>query len=552
VRKHKNGKKIEGGNIMKTKQILSISIIAMMLFLLSTGCGSKAPAAGSSTANTASAAATKTDTTTEQTKEPVMVLTANLASSGSKYFDSMTDIKNDKYIKKIEELTNVRLDITVRDHSKSQELINLMFASGDIPDLFSVACYGNRYSSVTQALKNGLVLDLKPYINAENTPNLIKTVSEQAWKEADVLKDGGIYFVPVFTKTANNRALFIREDLLEKYKLEVPTTLDELTGVLTAFKKNGVKYPLTARQAVTNLNFIFAAFGVSMNEYMMTDNGKIEPAAIQPGMKEALRYLRGLYEEGLLDPEFLTNSLDPFTNKILNGDVGMFLHEASNYGLWQDGIVKNVPTAKFKMILGPKGPDGKSGLAGNNPSVNVETYVNKNVKDPARVARYFDWMCTDQAAEFFSYGIEGDTYNKTADGKINFTYPDTQAELEELWARTYILWSVNDEFDNPLLAPYIPYVQMAQDYRAEIQKTDNVFHAVTILGSDLEIYQTSPELKCGVATNSLYQQIAINIIFGKAEVDEFDNWVKDWKKRGGDKVLEQLEQKRAAGEYAMY
>lgn len=536
---------------MKTKQVLCISLITTMLFLLLTGCAGETTANNSSTTDAVAATVTKTNAT-EQTKETLMVLTASLPSYGSKYFTSMADPGNDKYIKKIEELTNIRLDITVRDHAKDEELVNLMFASGDIPDLFTYSNYVSHNSTIKQAVKNGIFMNLKPHINAENTPNLINQVPEEAWKESDELKDGSIYYVPVYQKAKCNWSLFIREDLLEKYKLEVPVSLDDFTNVLRVFKKNGVKYPLTARQNITNLDPIFGAFGVLIDRNIMTDEGKIEPAAIQPGMKEALRYLRGLYTEGLLDPEFLTNSMDPFTNKILNGDVGVFRHSANNYGTWQDGIVKNIPDAKFKMILAPIGPNGKGAMGPASASVIVPTYVNKNVKDPARIARFFDWMCTDGAAEIFSYGIEGDTYTKTADGKINFTYPTTTEGKDELGARTNTLWLVRDLLDNPLLSPYIPYNQLIVDYRAELTKTDNILHCVETLGSKLEIYQTSPELECNYNSSSLFQQIAIKIIFGKAEVDEFDNWVNDWKKRGGDKVLEQLEQKRATGEYTIY
>ena len=231
----------------------------------------------------------------------------------------------------------------------------------------------------------------------------------------------------------------------------------------------------------------------------------------------------------------------------------MFGHSASNYAMWQDGIVKNIPDAKLKMILPIYGPDGKRSIGPTASTLRTRTYINKNVKDPARVARFFDWMCTDEAAELFSFGIEGDTYTKTADGKVNFTYPTSTDGVEELLARSNSLWLIRDWFDNPLLAPYIPYEQMVLDYRKEIKKTDCLAtNFPTILGGSLEIYKTQPELECNYKNDSLFQQIATKIIFGKAEVDEFDNWVKDWKKRGGDKVLEQLEQKRAAGLYAIY
>jgi putative aldouronate transport system substrate-binding protein len=530
---------------VKFKKVLCVVVIFMMAFMLFVSCSKEKDGKDS----------TKVDDpviSEKNGKEDVMVVTASFASNGVKYYETMTDIGNDKYIKKIEELTNIRLDLTIREHTKGDELINLLFASKDIPDLFGA---GNPLPVVDQAVKNGVFLNMKPYINEENTPNLLKKVPERAWPVTDVLRDGSIYFIPGYQNVLTNYALYVREDLLEKYNLSVPTTLDELTDVLRVFKENGLKYPIIGREGANNLRPIFGAHGVligtSYDYYIMSDDGKIVPSAIQPGMKKALAYVRSLYEEGLLDPEFATNTLDPFTNKILNGDVGVFNHGASNYPTWQEGIVKNIPDAKFKMILGPVGPDGDSAVEYAYSPISAETYVNKNVKDPARIARFFDWMCTDEAEEFFCYGIEGDTYTKE-NGKVNFTYPTTVEGEDELFVRTYNLWRVRDTYDKPLLTPYIPHAQYIQEYREEVARADNVLHAVHLLGDDLEVYNTSPELRCTYNADTLFQEIAMKIIFGKVEVDEFDNWVKEWKARGGDKVLEQLEEKRKSGEYIIY
>jgi putative aldouronate transport system substrate-binding protein len=451
---------------MRLKRMLSTLIILTLLLALFTSC-------------TTEKAKTPDVSSTDkvQEKEPPMVLTASMNSAGSKYYETMADTSNDKYIKKLEELSNVRLDLIVREHSKDQELINLMFASKEVPDILG----GNlTHTIVKQAIENGIFMNLKPYINKDNTPNLMTFMPEEYWQYLDELKDGGIYWFPMLNARANH-AVFIREDLLKKFNLEVPVTLDDYTNVMRVFKENGVKYPIIARENVSNLNAITIAFGILTNRYVLTEAGKIEPAAIQPRTKEMIAYLKMIYDEGLLDPEFLTNSLDPFTNKIMNGDVGIFCHSINNYPMWQQGIEKNLPDAKFKMILGPVGPDGKMGIEhGMQPVSGTGTLVNKNVKDPARVARFFDWMCTDEAAEFFSYGIEGDTYTKT-NGKINFAYPTTAEEEDELTARTYSLWRVRDTLENnPLLAPYIPYAEYMQEYRNEIVESDCIFQPVSL------------------------------------------------------------------------
>ena len=48
--------------------------------------------------------------------------------------------------------------------------------------------------------------------------------------------------------STTRRATYIRKDLLDKYGLDIPVTLDDFVNVLRVFKENGVKYPYVGRE----------------------------------------------------------------------------------------------------------------------------------------------------------------------------------------------------------------------------------------------------------------------------------------------------------------
>ena len=70
--------------------------------------------------------------------------------------------------------------------------------------------------------------------------------------------------VPVLGQ--QHSGLVMRKDWLEKYGLEVPTTVSEMTTVLQTLKDNGVEVPFAAQKYDSGLwssaNMLSSAFGV--------------------------------------------------------------------------------------------------------------------------------------------------------------------------------------------------------------------------------------------------------------------------------------------------
>ncbi len=139
----------------------------------------------------------------------------------------------------------------------------------------------------------------------------------------------------------------------------MPTTIDEYTNVLRKFKEAGIKYPLSTSTFSYGPETIwneFASFGVPENYafYHITDDDKVEFTGTMPGWRACVEWLHMLYEEGLIDPECLTQDSNLWANKVNAGEVASFPYlRLINTALSTD-VDKD-----FKSILPPADPDPK-------------------------------------------------------------------------------------------------------------------------------------------------------------------------------------------------
>lgn len=149
--------------------------------------------------------------------------------------------KSDGYMTKFapqlaEKNTGVKIDFQEIEASVLGEKVNIILATGDLPDAF-LSAMGETY--LVENLPQ--FTPLEDYLNEETTPNLMKTFE----KYPDLIErltqpDGHIYSLPTsFYGEPNNDAWgvpFINKSWLDKLGLPVPTTTDEFYEVCKAVK----------------------------------------------------------------------------------------------------------------------------------------------------------------------------------------------------------------------------------------------------------------------------------------------------------------------------
>lgn len=122
----------------------------------------------------------------------------------------------------------------VSDETQYAAMLDAM-AQGDIPA--DVLFKANLTRAQEQALLNGgALIDLAPLIEA-NMPNLSALLAAHPdWKAAICLEDGRIASLPLLNTTERQVCVWINAKWLSALNLSAPTSVEELTDVLLAFK----------------------------------------------------------------------------------------------------------------------------------------------------------------------------------------------------------------------------------------------------------------------------------------------------------------------------
>ena len=193
------------------------------------------------------------------------------------------DFDNMWFFQQIEEQTGVHVDFDVVKLSDWTNRVNLMFASGRYHDLILRGSLDVEDYGVTQHV----ILPLDDYLE-EYMPTYFSRLSIDNAGRTLPSSDGKMYYVGFLLSQGinTNGHFFINKTWLDKLGLSVPTTTEELTEVLRAFKNgdpngNGladeIPYEATFADVNTGLYNAFSAFGIPMNEYFvqLSADGKV-------------------------------------------------------------------------------------------------------------------------------------------------------------------------------------------------------------------------------------------------------------------------------------
>lgn len=506
------------------KKPMSAMICLLCALVVFAGCSSK-PTGTSSSGNNGEGSG------------EAPTLRVGQTTAGQQYIEASLAINKDKYVGKARELSgiNITIDPLIPWVDYNQKM-NLLFAGGDLPDLLQTQ--GINKAEVAPAVDRGVLLPLNDLIE-QYGPNIKKNIPEEAWKSPKVSKDGKIYGIPQRIFVKNDNVVYLRKDWLDALNLEVPKTVEEYINVLRAFKDgdpngNGQadEIPVSGRAKFAFTNIFFGAYDVIPDAWKYED-GQLVPNFIRPNMKEALKVYTQLYQEKILDNEFMVQQGKDWDAKIKGqGTVGMWQHAATYPDKWLMEVQANTPTADVVIAPAPVGPDGKGG-ASIGSAVGMVYVIPAMNKNPEVAIQYLDWLFSEEAKQLVTYGIEGDTYTMDS-GKINYKYPQSQ----------------DDIYEEQMYNIFLDYV--GQRYLENTEFMSGRNHGDLIVdamntanqegrqndGLDMPAMPTllaRPELNF----DGLWLEFAAKVITGEQTVEEFDPFVAEWMKRGGDKLIQE-------------
>lgn len=305
----------------------------------------------------------------------------------------------------LQEATGYKLQNDVLPQENPSDKLNLIMASGSEYDLVEAM---NKQDFFNFA-ENGALTDLTPLIE-QYGPNIKRAISAESLAGATV--DGKIYGIPTLNVSYVRSDLLIRTDWLQKVGKQMPTTLDEFVDVLKAFKdqdpggngKNNIPMTISPTALLDNLMGAYGIYGLWMEL-----DGKLVSVVNHPALKDYVTFIRGLYEQGLLDKEFATNKAATADEKFTSGRAGVYLSGWSAIPGFDEALKKNVPDAQYQFVPPLKGPDGKSGFT-KNGGFNKITFVPKTAKHPEDAIKLVNAMLEPNTFKELFIGKEGETY----------------------------------------------------------------------------------------------------------------------------------------------
>jgi putative aldouronate transport system substrate-binding protein len=528
----------------KTRKVIPVLMAATMLSTLAIAC-SKQDAATSNKVNPPASSGNSVNVYPIQTDKTISLwseITGNLVGVKA----NLADVP---FFQEWQKRTGVKLKITSPVTNQAREGLNVMLASGDLPDIIDYNFMDKFPGGPEKAIKDGFILPLNDLMD-KNAPNLKKFLKSRPDIDKMVKTDGGSYFAFPFIRGEEYMQVFggpmIRKDWLDDLGMPVPTTMDEWYTTLKAFKeKKGAAAPLSflgvpkPLESIYNGAFI-GAYGIHRQFYQ--ENGQIKFGPSQPVYKDFLTTMRKWYAEGLLDKNIATVDLKALDANIASNATGATIgNTGSGMGKWQPLIEAKDPKAKLVAVPYPvlkKGDKPKFGQKDQPFGFNGMHTITTKAKEPEIAAKFLDYGYSEEGHMLFNFGIEGVSY-KMENGYPKFTdlllkNPDKLAPGQAM--SLYIRASYNGPFvqDKRYLEQY--YGTQEQRDSIGIWQTEvDKFGLPPITPNPTE---SSEMAKIMTDVNTLIDEMTLKVILGSESIDNFDKYMEKLKSLKLDRAIE--------------
>lgn len=289
----------------KTWKRVTAAALGGMMVLSMAACGGGSAASNVTSASTTAGTGTEALGKTEAAQAGRPTITFMTTQF---YGSELKNDHSDEVIRKYEEYTNTHVEWKWEANDTYKEKLGLTLMDKDNMPMV-VATSGALTANIVDAAKKGAFWDLSPYLQDEASyPNLSKA-NKNVLKSITV--DGQI--IGVYRARPIGRYGFsYRTDWAEAVGItEEPKTIEDVYNMMYKFTYedpdgNGKDdtYGLELTKYTGPLDVMQTWFGVG-NEWVLQD-GKMVPVHETPEYKEALNWMRKLYEDGLIRSDWAT------------------------------------------------------------------------------------------------------------------------------------------------------------------------------------------------------------------------------------------------------
>lgn len=323
----------------------------------------------------------------------------------------------------------------------------IYWAAGDYADVFT----GLDWNSIQQAGDSGLIVDLMDYDIPYYTENYLNLGANRS---IAVNPDGELFgFVSsvIQNNTGTQSGWAYRHDVFEEAGLALPETMDQFLAAARRLKElYPDSYPITGRPGTDEtLNVLTALLTHNRTYNRIAFNGTefvFGPVQDRERFREVVEFLALLYEEELLDPEFVNHTNEQIFAKMIDGTSFMSpaffsgrIERDLNTNAQFDGrwVVPERPS-NFRGEVGWKQGSGFVGAILQDWTAIV---VSSQAPQIDQIVKLIDYQHSPEIVELGSWGWEGVSFRYNPDGSRSFV--DSVLEMDDAERREqFIQWGI--------------------------------------------------------------------------------------------------------------
>lgn len=366
------------------------------------------------------------------------------------------EVKDLAMVQRWKEDTGIEFDWqTIPSDSAAEKLSLLMTSGDDLPDAFwnfkdgQSSVYATQYGSDVFLPTQDLIEQYCPTVSKvlEDNPQYQKEI---------VTPDGNMYGFPYIEQmkglVMTSGPLLINQNWLDQVGLDLPTTVDEFTEVLYAFKEagdlngNGQADEVPALTMFGpeeidtfgsyNMFYRFTGcfgqadsycYGNYMADHLSVIDGKITFTGMNESIRKTADYFHQLYVDGMFNVDcFESTSTTNYTNNELIQSEA----KAGVVGVWSDMTISdNNVRAEYVAIPQLTGEDG--GLSGfplnySEMQDTSNTAITIDCKYPEVIACFVEYLVSNPSLSVQSnWGAVGYNYYEDENGMLCFNLDDS-------------------------------------------------------------------------------------------------------------------------------
>ncbi|ANX00285.1 hypothetical protein CSTERLE_01100 [Thermoclostridium stercorarium subsp. leptospartum DSM 9219] len=392
------------------RKISILCLVLAVIFALSACSGSKTSNSNTTPTQGAQQGDTSQPTKPAEKKKEIGILA--ITFTGTPIAD------NEPAVLALEELTGYDIKLEFLLNSAYEDQLNTRMAAGNLPALVVIT---GKTASVINYCRAGAFWDITD--EYKKYPNLAKA-NEIVMNNISI--DGRIYGI-YRARPLGRNGISYRKDWLENLGLEEPKTMDDLYNVLKAFTYNDPDgnnvndtYGMTWCKYYGPLDQISVALGAP-NKWKVEDDGTFVPDFDTPEYMEAMKYMRKLYEEGLINRDYAALETSDWTKDFQNGKSGVHIDVSDQAWRFQKKFIEMGMDDDIVWVMGmPEGPFGKRILptSGHVGFVAISKAGAPTEEDMRDALNFLDLCNTKEAQNILYFGVEGIHYDLTEEGYV--------------------------------------------------------------------------------------------------------------------------------------